>query len=424
MWWRLEHSPERHPRAAWLLAASLVALGCSHALEVKNLDRYQEPIRLERAGLQSRVGVVPYRGPREALFFFNALVERLALSPAIEELRTDYVEEPGAAFLPDVVLQIDHRIDYRSSASNFFVNWPGFLIFLPGWIGYGYDADIATTVSIRDARGTLVAEEAIPVAYHMRHADMDRTVWAGFGWFPPLWTATALGGGIYDAVTFDDDVIGGFQAAVSDNYAQYVANRILDRIAAMAPVETRTTGSCVVIDRDGTILTAHHIVRDAKAIRVLLPSGDWHVAEIAHAVPAEDLAVLRIGHRTRGFVPFAPLGTASTGLPVFLLGHAGRVGAEDDPAFTRDTLRAGAGTGLGLATPLDAAFDGSPVLSDAGQLVGIVTSTSAAGQPARVAPVDSVRAALDSFFESAGSDIREHAVRRARSALCFVEARR
>jgi hypothetical protein len=63
-------------------------------------------------------------------------------------------------------------------------------------------------------------------------------------------------------------------------------------------------------------------------------------------------------------------------------------------------------------------------VNDAGQVVGVVVSPASAGQPARGVPIDVARSALDSLSESRGSEEREQGLRRARSALCFVEARR
>ena len=128
----------------------------------ENLAVYQDAIRLERPPQPPRIGIQPYTGPNEAFFFFNALVERLATSPAVEEVRTNYVAREGDSFLPDLVLSIDHRLQYRSSGWNFLVNWPGFAVFMPGWIGYGYHADIETHVTIHDAQGALVARKVDP----------------------------------------------------------------------------------------------------------------------------------------------------------------------------------------------------------------------------------------------------------------------
>lgn len=404
-----------------------LATGCTHALQVKNLADYQEPIRLGREQRPPRIGIEPYTGPHEAFFFFNALVERLGTSPDVEDLKTDYVAGKHDSFLPDVVLSIDHRLAYRSSGWNFFVDWPGFVALMPAWVGYGYHAEIETRIRIRDGRGQLVTEESIPMAYRMRHADMDRTVWAGLGFFPGLWSVSAFGGGIYAALEFDEDAIGGFQASVRDNYSSYVANRVLDRLAALAPPVERSTGSCFAVDRKGTVLTALDLVKDAQEIRVLLPSGEWQRAQLAQALDAE-VAVLRLGRVTRGFLPVAARGAGRTGLHVLTLGHPGKVAAGVQPEIEQREIRTLSGAGpaqrLELGEPLTARHTGSPVLNDAGQVVGIVLPSDYEGGPARAVPIDAARGAVDSLSEGSGAEQREQGLRRARSALCFVEARR
>jgi hypothetical protein len=37
---------------------------------------------------------------------------------------------------------------------NFLINWPGFVVFLPAWVGYGYHAEVETRLRIEDSEGT------------------------------------------------------------------------------------------------------------------------------------------------------------------------------------------------------------------------------------------------------------------------------
>jgi hypothetical protein len=59
-----------------------------------------------------------------------------------------------------------------------------------------------------------------------------------------------------------------------------------------------------------------------------------------------------------------------------------------------------------------------------GQAVGIVVSPALAHQPARAIGIDAVRGPVRSLTESRETERRDLSVRRARSALCYVEATR
>jgi len=214
------------------LVTAILSLGCSHALEVKNLDVYSAPVRLYAGDERFSVAVLPYSGSPAGLFYFNSLVERIHNSPAVSELRTDYLPGKGGRFEPVLILSISPQVKYRSSGWNFLINWPGFLIFTPAWNGYVYHADILTQVVVHDGSGKPMSEDAIPISYSIRQAEMDRTIFTGLTWLEV--SALAFGGGIYNAFTFDDDIVGSLQVHVKDNYVNYVANQVGPKLIAAA----------------------------------------------------------------------------------------------------------------------------------------------------------------------------------------------
>jgi len=210
----------------------LTTSACTHELQVRNLARYSTPLRVSSSEVRPNVAVLPYRGGPDGIFYFNALVEQLSLSPSIGELETDYTPENGSAFRPDLVLAIDPIVDYRSSGWNFLINWPGFLIFTPAWNGYVYRADILTNVAMSDRNGSSLGSLNVPVTYNIRHAEMDRTIFAGLSWFEV--SLLAFGGGIYNANVFDRDLIGGLQTQVKTNYTNYVFGQVEPKIRTAA----------------------------------------------------------------------------------------------------------------------------------------------------------------------------------------------
>jgi hypothetical protein len=210
----------------------LVCTGCSHELEVKNLDVYAAPVRLASGDEKFTIAVLPYSGRPDAMFYFNALVERVHNSPAVSELRTDYLPGKGGRFEPVLILSINPEVRYRSSGWNFLINWPGFLIFTPAWNGYVYHADILTQVAIHDGTGKMLSEDEIAISYNIRQAEMDRTIFTGLTWLEV--SLLAFGGGIYNAANFDEDIVGSLQVHVKDNYVNYVANQVGPKLIAAA----------------------------------------------------------------------------------------------------------------------------------------------------------------------------------------------
>jgi S1-C subfamily serine protease len=140
------------------------------------------------------------------------------------------------------------------------------------------------------------------------------------------------------------------------------------------------TGAGVVISRDGSVLTALHVVAGAGAIRVTFSDGTQSGATIAHQQPATDIAVLTPDRLPQVVVPAVMGGGARVGDPVFALGHplglteslsAGVVSALDR------SIRVKQGQVLDGLIQFDAAVNpgnsGGPLLNRDGQVVGIVT---------------------------------------------------
>jgi len=143
-------------------------------------------------------------------------------------------------------------------------------------------------------------------------------------------------------------------------------------------------GSGVVVNDNGEILTAFHVVVDAAEIEITFADGTEATAEIANADPANDIAVLRPGRAPEVIVP-ATLGSAgmmrigdeayAVGNP---LGLAGSMSAGVISGFDRSFTVDETGRRLEGLIQFDAAVNpgnsGGPLLNRAGQVVGIVTA--------------------------------------------------
>lgn len=145
----------------------------------------------------------------------------------------------------------------------------------------------------------------------------------------------------------------------------------------------RGLGSGVIIDAQGQILTARHVVVDADEIRITYADGTQTVATVSTTDPARDIAVLEPDRGPEVLVPavMGSVATLNTGDPVYVLGN---------PLGFTASISSGIVSGFNRALPLDdetsleglIQFDaavnpgssGGPLVNGRGQVVGIVTA--------------------------------------------------
>ncbi len=144
---------------------------------------------------------------------------------------------------------------------------------------------------------------------------------------------------------------------------------------------TTGSGSGVIVNKDGDVLTANHVVRGATAIEVSFADGTTSRAVVVASDPANDIAVLQAERGPSVIVPAVIGGGARVGDPTFAVGN---------PLGLTASLAAGVISGLDrTATPIgdagalrgliqfDAAVNpgssGGPLLDRAGHVIGIVT---------------------------------------------------
>ena len=148
------------------------------------------------------------------------------------------------------------------------------------------------------------------------------------------------------------------------------------------------TGSGIVIDSNGTILTNYHVVENAIKVTVSFEKGKAVEAKVVGKDPSNDLAVLRIS--TDG-ITLHPLtlgdsSTAQVGDPVLAIGNpfdlertltTGVVSALQRQitapnGFTIDNV-------LQTDAPINPGNSGGPLLNAAGQVIGINSQIETGG---------------------------------------------
>ncbi len=146
-------------------------------------------------------------------------------------------------------------------------------------------------------------------------------------------------------------------------------------------------GSGIIIDTQGDILTALHVVQGASRINVTFFDGVTSTASITSSNPADDIAVLSSRQLPPVVAP-AVLGSGpQVGDQVFAVGNplglVGSLSAGVVSGLDR-TFRLGNGRTLSGMIQFDAAVNpgssGGPLLNAKGQVIGIVTGlANAAG---------------------------------------------
>jgi S1-C subfamily serine protease len=158
----------------------------------------------------------------------------------------------------------------------------------------------------------------------------------------------------------------------------------LVQIEADDPSRTNDAGDLgagVIVNRNGAILTALHVVDGAKRVRVSFVDGTRSTAEIASADPENDIAVLMPQRGPETIVPAVLGGGGQVGDEAYAVGH---------PIGYLGSLTSGVISGLDRSIKLkngkpargliqfDAAVNpgnsGGPLLNRGGQVIGIVTA--------------------------------------------------
>jgi S1-C subfamily serine protease len=146
----------------------------------------------------------------------------------------------------------------------------------------------------------------------------------------------------------------------------------------------RVTGSGLIVDSTGLILTNSHVVFGRQVITVTLDKGVTVRASLVGADPIFDIALLRIPPPDSGSFPVAPLsdrGDLRIGAEVYAIGNPLGLNQTLTRGIVSATNRMLPGSGWSLTEPLiqtDAAINpgssGGPLLDRCGRVVGITTA--------------------------------------------------
>lgn len=201
-----------------LLAAVALLTGCTHPLTVHNLNNYKNPSVIalqERLRLGIRPTAPDLQGHRLIHQISRDLLKYNAESSTAVDDDNTYI---------DVIADISIVPEYKGSGWNFWVDFPGFLIWTPAWHGYNYKANYDIDVRLNDAKtGKLINTCFVPVRLDVKHADISRTWTTGVG-YPTLGLAPLIGGLV--TMNYDPTVTPLVNQQVDPIVSDYIAQQI------------------------------------------------------------------------------------------------------------------------------------------------------------------------------------------------------
>lgn len=220
---------------AALSFASVCFCGCSHDLEITNRAIYT-------AGMTD----FSYRGLAVSVVPENSV--DVATKLLCKEVESALSRQAGYRILspmmarrekPDVFIELAIKsMEGSADGGNFFVCWPGFLLFTHAWLGYGYRVVLNVQCDLV-AAGTndKISTENFSLPIEMRHAEFDRTWGNGISWFPLFFSYPAYFSGLICCLEYDRKITPKLYEAIFPALGETIAEKLVSRINAL-PWET------------------------------------------------------------------------------------------------------------------------------------------------------------------------------------------
>ncbi len=200
------------------------------------------------------------------------------------------------------------------------------------------------------------------------------------------------------------------QAYARDCVVQIFAQRIEINLLCpyAAPEQQSGAGSGFFISDEGYLLTNAHVVNQAVAIWIQIPSfgRQFFDVDLVGICPERDIALLRLSEQSRAFVqeklgaiPFLPLGDSDAVYrsdEVLALGYP--LGQESLKSTT-GVISGTQGQYIQMSAAINPGNSGGPLLNVHGQVVGINTAIMAQAQNVGyIIPINTVKVVLDDLY--------------------------
>lgn len=210
-------------RLTSIILSIFLLAGCTHPLHVKNLYEYRSPYISECS--EAKIGLASSAGDYYEEYLSDMVACAMEKYGVNLTYPYDYESEDGEGI--DYFVLLDIQSEYKGSGLNFFINFPGFLLWTPKWHGYKYEAHYNVYAKVMNmATLEMVDEFNIPIELNMRHSEIDRT-WVEISWLE--WGVIAFIGGIY-SIRYDEDVTPVLMDTCGNQLADYIAAHVLQSV--------------------------------------------------------------------------------------------------------------------------------------------------------------------------------------------------
>ena len=170
----------------------------------------------------------------------------------------------------------------------------------------------------------------------------------------------------------------------------------------------QATASGIMIRNDGVLLTAYHVIKDAREVQVRLKNGDvFDQVELLGFDVRRDVAALKISGRNFPTLPIGSAETTKVGDAVYAITASGGLTWSATQGIFSALRPAeevpGAGNGYRLAqftAPMAPGASGGALLGPGGSVIGIITGGNHQGAAFAV-PIESVLGLADQLQHTA-----------------------
>lgn len=162
-------------------------------------------------------------------------------------------------------------------------------------------------------------------------------------------------------------------------------NRVMDGGGQATPqiADAVSFGTGFAVTGDGLLMTAYHVIKNAKAVSIRLADGVKKEAKIVNVSETLDLAVLKIDSHTPNYLSIKSSQTIiAAGDKVFTFGFPVVKVLGNEPKYTDGAISSLSGIGgdvtfLQITVPVQPGNSGGPLISEKGEVVGIITASAA-----------------------------------------------